>query len=340
MGLEVCRIVSEALLRVLLGAHTIDPSRGSEPGIGWGWAESLARHPRVDRVDVLAHPIASRSIHERLRRDPALSRKLRFHWVLPSPTLDPWKRNDPGSFQKHRVQIHYQLWQRKAIELARDLAGETDVAHHVTLGNIFLPTFVSKLGCPYLLGPVAGGQAVHVANALRLLARNRDASSALELARSMIVGIASRRPANRGALAGASAILCTNPQTLRFAARYQAHCELMIDGGIDELPAERAQVDRQRPRVLWVGRLEARKDPLVVLDIAEHLRRILPDAYVVTIGDGPLRGRVKHEVSARNLGSKVFLKGLVPYHLDDLRVCGVVRVSLHESARLIRRPKS
>ena len=31
-------------LKVLVGAYACSPSRGSEPGVGWGWVEAISKY--------------------------------------------------------------------------------------------------------------------------------------------------------------------------------------------------------------------------------------------------------------------------------------------------------
>jgi hypothetical protein len=152
-------------LRVMLGAQTIDPSAGSEDRSGWGWAEALQRHRSVSSVRVEAHPGQRGIIEERLASDSTLS-KLSFEWVLPNP--DPC---EPGG----------------SSHASGGLLGEIDIAHHVTPGTILLERFVSDLGAPYVIGPVGGGQAVPLLDALRFVVESPEAGHLTGLARSLLV---------------------------------------------------------------------------------------------------------------------------------------------------------
>jgi len=300
-------------MRILLGAHTINPAGGGEAGIGWGWAESLASLPGVERVTVVAHPMAREQIEARLAADELLREKLRFEWVLPPDRIDPWNGDVPGKKVWHRLLIHYQLWQRYAERAALRLVDRIDLAQHVTFGNIFLRTFVAKLPVPYIIGPVGGGQSPAVSDAAALLARTRDVHGGVELARSLIVRVNAHRPELRRRLGGAVAVLCANSQTLDVARRFQSRSELMIDGGIGQLPPERARLNLDKPTVLWVGKMESRKDPLAVVDVAEHLRTVAPAVRVRVVGDGWLRERLRRDIDERRLGEVIELVGTLPH---------------------------
>lgn len=34
-------------MKILLSAYACEPNKGSEPGVGWGWATELAKHHQV-----------------------------------------------------------------------------------------------------------------------------------------------------------------------------------------------------------------------------------------------------------------------------------------------------
>jgi glycosyltransferase involved in cell wall biosynthesis len=262
------------------------------------------------------------AIEHRLRQDAQLDDKLRFHWVLPPDRIDPWKGDVPGKKVWHRLLLHYQLWQRYAERVGKELAESVDVAQHVTFGNIFLKTFITELQLPYIIGPVGGGQAPPPTDALRLLAKTRDVHGGIELVRSVVVRGSAHRPALRRRLGNAVAVLCANSQTLAVARRYQPRSQLMIDGGITALPSSRAKLDSTAPVVLWVGKMEARKDPFAALDVADELRKVLPRAQLVMIGDGWLRGRVAEAALDRHLEDVVDLRGAIPHEQMDAAYAG------------------
>jgi glycogen synthase len=62
-----------------------------------------------------------------------------------------------------------------------------------------------------------------------------------------------------------------------------------------------------RPRVLFVGRLVAQKNPLGLVRAAEHID---PRASIVLVGDGPHRRMIENEMARSN--ARVHLTGLVP----------------------------
>ncbi|WGW12165.1 glycosyltransferase [Saxibacter everestensis] len=66
------------------------------------------------------------------------------------------------------------------------------------------------------------------------------------------------------------------------------------------------------PTVLWVGRLEAPKDPLLAIDAFATLKRDSPRSWrCLVVGDGTLRDDMMHRISAHCLEGSVELTGAV-----------------------------
>jgi glycosyltransferase involved in cell wall biosynthesis len=82
---------------------------------------------------------------------------------------------------------------------------------------------------------------------------------------------------------------------------------VVIPNAIDVDRAPRARLDGDPPRIVTVGRLAAPKDPLTLI---RALPALEPRPYSLAfIGDGPERGAVERELSARAVGHRVALLG-------------------------------
>ena len=66
------------------------------------------------------------------------------------------------------------------------------------------------------------------------------------------------------------------------------------------------------PVVLWVGRLEATKDPLLALEAYRSLEREIPSARLLMIGHGLLREELAARIRRWELADRVHLMGAVP----------------------------
>jgi len=82
-------------------------------------------------------------------------------------------------------------------------------------------------------------------------------------------------------------------------------------------------LEQRRPRILFVGRMVEKKAPLLLVQAFHELRRELPDAELVMIGEGPLLGEAKQ--LAASLDVPVTFTGAlgsdqVLAHLHEARV--------------------
>lgn len=141
--------MSTPRLRVLLSAYACRPGSGSEPGVGWSYAQELSK---AHNVVVLTRRTNRPYIEAALGREP--NPNLSFIYVDAPGWLRFWKRNTAG------LQIYYYLWQIAAYvaALRAHRAAPFDLAHHVTFGRYWMPSLVSRLPCPFVWGPVGGGE--------------------------------------------------------------------------------------------------------------------------------------------------------------------------------------
>ncbi|WP_045007835.1 glycosyltransferase [Bradyrhizobium sp. LTSP857] len=87
-------------------------------------------------------------------------------------------------------------------------------------------------------------------------------------------------------------------------------------------PGSLAVADRA-PRVLFVGRLVEKKGCLYLIDAMVHVRKNVPDARLIVIGDGPLRQHLEHH--AREVGIEADFLGVQP-HAEVKRQLELARV--------------
>jgi phosphatidyl-myo-inositol dimannoside synthase len=70
----------------------------------------------------------------------------------------------------------------------------------------------------------------------------------------------------------------------------------------------------ERPVVVCVSRMVARKGQDVLVEALPLIRRRVPDAALLLVGDGPHRGAVERKVASLGLQGDVVLTGRVPWH--------------------------
>ena len=90
-----------------------------------------------------------------------------------------------------------------------------------------------------------------------------------------------------------------------------------VDLGEFEKPVQRQDLccrwglDADRPLVLQIGRLNAQKDPMVLVKGAARLLQSRPEVQFALVGEGPLRGELAACIESMGLGKQVRLLGEV-----------------------------
>jgi glycosyltransferase involved in cell wall biosynthesis len=138
-------------VKVLLSAYACEPDRGSEPGVGWNWVRQIAR---FHEAWVITRANNRELIERALAKEPMPT----VHWVyfdLP-PWARFWKKGQRG------VHPYYYLWQAGAYLTGKRLHREVgfDLAHHLTFGIDWIPSFLAFLPVPFVWGPIVGAQSV------------------------------------------------------------------------------------------------------------------------------------------------------------------------------------
>ncbi|MCX5060163.1 glycosyltransferase family 4 protein [Streptomyces sp. NBC_00452] len=322
-------------LRIVLVAFACDPTRGSEPAIGWGWAETLARHGHT--VEVLTHHEFDNVLHitRRVEDLGAVGERIKVH-VVPPPAAPAWTGLLPGFLRGMAQEVKcYDGWQRRALAYARSHGLDAaDLVHHVSYGSLQGGSALRRLGPPLVFGPVGGGQTAPHSHR-----RFMGAAYWQEALRTLVwVRCLSRRPSCRSTLRKAAVVLATNRDTERLARRLsRAVTHLMLADGIQEsLIREPAQDQQTRPvrppTVLWVGRLHPRKTPELALRAVAHLRSEIPEARLVILGDGPLRLPLERLAHRLGVSESVEFRGLLPRE-EVFRACDDADAFLMTSLR-------
>jgi len=268
-------------LRILLSAYACEPGKGSEPGVGWNWAIEMARLGH--RVCVLTRQSNRVAIELGLHDADANSYAPNLDFIyydLPA-WARWWKRGGRG------VHLYYLLWQIGAYGAARKahLRHVFDAVHHLTFGVLRQPSLMGRLGIPFVIGPLGGGEATPP-----MLRRSFPFRSKVqEWGRDMANFVCRYDPLVRGMYRDAGLIPCRTPESLAWVPeRYRAHSHCMPEVGV-EAESEHPDVAASAGSVLklvYIGRFLTWKGMDIGLRALAQLRTHGINVTLTMIGKG------------------------------------------------------
>lgn len=272
-------------MKILLSAFACEPNAGSECGVGWNWALFLARAGH--QVVVLTRSISRPRIETAMQGELA-DLHLRFEY-FDVPKSVRWERRGP----QH---LHNALWQWLAAAFARELhlREQFDCVHHVTFAGFRAPSFMGKLGIPFILGPVGGGERAPWRLRRGYSLRGLISDAARDAANVML----HFTPFMINTFASAERIYVTSRETMRLMPRrFRNKVQIELAIGAEEsasitrriLPPQTLQ---DAPfRVLYAGRFVDCKGMHLGLPAFARLVDADPDAQLTMVGEGPAERR-------------------------------------------------
>lgn len=309
-------------------AFACEPDEGSEPEVGWQWAQVMARSCDVT---VITQTKNRERIERWCREHNGNNPGVEFIYVELSGIWRWIKKRVPGG-----MYAYYTCWQwMLKSEVARLLeSDEFDLIHHVTFASFRMPVFVS--GRPLVWGPVGGAETAPMqlldgfgtlAGKLRERVRNVATHAAARLLRLM-------DPTRRcGGIA-----LASTPATAEVLKRGGISAALMpaIGYEFDEDVTGVREVSAGGPlRLLFVGRLHLLKGLHLLLQALAQLKPA--DACLTIVGSGPEQTRLTRLAEKLGIASRCCFSGFVPRNelaAIFARHDVVVAPSLYESGGL------
>jgi glycosyltransferase involved in cell wall biosynthesis len=314
-------------MRVLLSAYACEPNRGSEPEVGW--QRALHMLAIAEHVYVLTRS-NNRAVIE---ADPS-SRAPGLHFIyydLPGWALrlkkQPWF-----------LPVYFILWQWGAYRLAARRHHEKpfDAVYHVTFASMQFGSFMGRLGIPFVIGPIAGGER----SPLRLRRGMPIGGQTLELMRDLGILLQRCSPLSRSAFGAAEHISVTTAASLRLVSRKwrsktSVHLAIATpgNGGMEDV---RRPPDF--PRYVFAGRLLHWKGVHLAIRALAETRKTVPAATLTLVGSGPDERRLRHLASQCGVENAVEFVGQLPrpQFLASLQsYTALVFPSLHDSGGFV-----
>lgn len=226
--------------------------------------------------------------------------------------FQPWERSVSQKWPLKYVV--YRRWLRRAFLVADRLHAEIDfdIAHHVTFNGYREPSYLYRLGIPFVWGPVGGAQNYP----WRFLPGASMVGAAFEVTRSVLNFLqlhASRRV--RTASRSASAIFAANPENKQKLLQVLgAESILMCDAGAAPLNDDylKPHANSDAIRILWAGNLATWK----ALELLIQALALLPEEVpyeLHVLGEGPRRRQWERLAERKGVARNVRWFGRVPH---------------------------
>jgi glycosyltransferase involved in cell wall biosynthesis len=313
-------------MRVLLSAYACEPEKGSEQEIGWQRVLHMPAH--ADEVWVLTRANNQTAIEaDPSSRTPGLNF---IYYDLPPLALRLKKL--PGF-----LPIYVMIWQWGAFRLAARLHREErfDKVFHVTFTGMLSGSFMGRLGIPFVVGPIGGGERAPLSlrRGMPVLCRVKE--------RLRDVGIVLQRynPLACSALAAAEHIYVSTPESLRLVqSKWHSKTEVQLSVGHCSQSAGR--LERRvsyPPQFVFVGRLLHWKGVHFAIRALAEARKTIPAATLTLFGRGPAERWLRALVKKCGVEGAVEFTGHIPrQQLADslLGYKALVFPSLHDSGGL------
>jgi glycosyltransferase involved in cell wall biosynthesis len=310
-------------MRVLLSAYACEPGKGSEPEVGWQRALHMAE--LAGEVWVL-----TRSNNQAVIESDPLSSAPDLHFLYYD--LPPWvlllKK------QAWFYPLYFILWQWGAYRLAarRHRITPFDRVYHVTFASMQYGSFMGRLGVPFIVGPIAGGERAP----LRLRRSMPCRGKVTELLRDLGIIFQRYSPLTRPAFAAAEHIYVATADSLRLVPakwRHKTSVHLAI-----ATMSHTAHCDERRlpdlPRFIFAGRLLHWKGVHFAIRALAEARKTIPDVTLTLIGCGPEEQWLREVAAKYAVADAVVFAGYLPRWMlvDTLNsYTAFVYPSLHDS---------
>ena len=288
--------------KILLVAFSCQPGKGSEPGVGWNWAVQAAK---TQDVWVLTRSKMKKYVEPAIPEE--LKDSLHFLYAPSSKKL-----------RKLTIYLEYLAWQHTAFRYAKKYCREMqfDYVWSITFGNMFLPTYMYKLGLPFIWGPVGGAEQVPKQYWKEFPFKKRCVHM-LKYWMGQHIKLLPWiwKPAKEAALiiARTQATKELFPQDMQ--DKVQVHLEACVDMEKDfcfDL-ALAAQLKKSNGiNLLYTGRIIDIKNIPMLVSIMKDIKKDYPDCRLHILGDGDERAESEDLVKKYGIQNNVVFYGNVP----------------------------
>lgn len=282
-----------------MSAFACSPIRGSEPGVGWNWANEMSKYHDV-------WVVTRKSNKEEIEKFGS-NTKVKFIYIS-IPFLDFLEKYT----NKKSIHFYYNLWQKYIYYKIKNLdeVDSFDIIHHVTYNEFRNPGNLCNLNSPFILGPIGGAQEIE-SELLEYCETKKNIF--IEKVRSYINRKYSTSKSFNKTINNTKKVLVANQATSRFLKLDQSKTILMLETGIKKENLNYIiRENRPQIRLLWVGNLIYIKGLRLLIEAFEKIQ--YKEMYeIIIIGEGNLRVEYENLIKERNLSKYFEFTGKLSY---------------------------
>ncbi len=137
-------------MKILVNCYACSPYKGSEPGMGWNFVSSLAKH---HELHIITESKFEQDITRYFKENPEEKEYYRFYFIRKERHKKLRKIWPPSYYW------FYRKWQKKAYQLALELHKKEkfDVVHQLNMVGYREPGYLWKIkDVPFVWGPIGG----------------------------------------------------------------------------------------------------------------------------------------------------------------------------------------
>ncbi|WP_051477574.1 glycosyltransferase family 4 protein [Aquimarina pacifica] len=268
-------------MHILVSAYACGPNWGSEIGMGWNWVMSISNYCKLTVITELGFKKDIEEVISEL--DIKFVPDFHYIDIGERGRMLFWKQGSASFY------THYKRWQKKALDLAKELISKEqfDIVHQLNMIGYREPGYLWKLDdIPYVIGPVGGYNQFPISYFSVLDFRNK----LFYLTRNIINRIQmifSSRP--KKAYKRADYVILASPTGKENVSRHARTNPIIIpETGAHKLPIDYniKVTDNEKLVLVWVGFITGRKAlPIALKTIAKS--KYKDNLILNIVGDGP-----------------------------------------------------
>lgn len=291
-------------MKILLSAYACEPNKGSEPGVGWGWAIELAKH---HEVWVITRENNQNVIEDYQKKYSEYNLdNLHFIYVGLSKKITFWKRGRRG------MRLFYVMWQKKAVRIAMKAHSNIsfDFVQHTTFVSYTQPTYMYKLGIPLIWGPISGGENIPKVINLNLSYKEKF----IESIRRTSQLVALILPSIRKTMRISKTIIVTTEETKEMIPN-KYRCKTIVESaiGLEKLPKIVRDTDNNGTiKIVMAGRLIYWKAFELGLKAYISILEKYPNTELHILGEGNKKKQLK-KIANKYIDKQIFFDDPVPH---------------------------